>query len=173
MKLYFLPIVCSLGLLPLSQHTSAFSDIGPVAVAACDEVPELNKKIIDYVNTQIGKKVGRGECWDLAANALNTTSAAWDKEFKYGRQVNLKKECVFPGDIMQFEDVVIEYTKGKTMYKEKMAQHTAIIYEVKGEGEYIIADQNTTQHGRKVGLSPLNLKTITKGKYLLYRPEKK
>ncbi|HNX58050.1 MAG TPA: hypothetical protein PKK43_03055, partial [Spirochaetota bacterium] len=31
---------------------------------------ELNEKVIAYVNTVLGKKVGRGECWDLAQEAL-------------------------------------------------------------------------------------------------------
>lgn len=166
MKLYLLSILCSFWLWPVSPSSSN-------TYFACDEQPELNKKIIAYVGAQMNKKVGRGECWDLAAGALNTTGAAWDKQYKYGREIKLKKECVYAGDIMQFENVVMEYTKGTAKYKEKMAQHTAIIYEVKGEGDYIIADQNTTQYGRKVGLSQLKLENITKGKYHLYRPEKK
>lgn len=156
MKLYFFSLIISLVLKPV-----------------CDDTPELNKKIIEYVNSQMGKKVGRGECWDLAAGALNSNGASWDKAFKYGREINAKKDCVYPGDIIQFENVTLEYTEGKKMFREKMAQHTAVIYEVKSEGDYRMADQNTSIHGRKVGLSPMNLSHITKGKYHIYRPEKK
>ncbi len=171
MKLYALFFICSLPQWSVSQTASLESNTRSYYV--CDDTPDLNKKILEYVNSQMNKKVGRGECWDLAAGALNSNNANWDKEFKYGREVSLKKECVYPGDIMQFENVEIEYTKGKSNYKEKMARHTAIIYEVKGEGEFTLADQNTTQHGRKVGLSSLKLKDITKGKYKFFRPEKK
>src|ERR1700754_2264222 len=89
------------------------------SVYACDNVPELNKKIISFVKTKIGKKVGRGECWDLAAEALNTNGAKWDGDYGFGREINLKKECVYPGDIMQFTNVSVKYEKDKTIYMEE------------------------------------------------------
>lgn len=139
---------------------------------ACDEVPDLNQKIIEFVNTKMKKTVGRGECWDLAAEALNKNGAKWDKAFKFGKLVNLKKDCVYPGDIIQFDNVTVEYTNGNRTVREKMAQHTAVIYEIKGPGDYVLADQNTSIHGRKVGLSAMNLKDIKQGKYLVYQPVK-
>lgn len=138
----------------------------------CGNTPDLNKKIIEYVNSQINKKVGRGECWDLAAEALNTSGAVWDKNFKFGKEIDVKKDCVFPGDIMQFTNVTVEYKQGNRTYKESMAQHTAIIYEIKGTGDYTIADQNTSTHGRKVGLNPLKLENISNGKFQVFRPTK-
>ena len=147
-------------------HTSIKASI----TSPCGNTPELNKKIIDFVNSKINKKVGRGECWDLAAEALNSTGAIWDKNFKFGKEIDIKKDCVFPGDIVQFTDVAIEYTLGNRTYTETMAQHTAIIFEVKGSGDYTIADQNTTAHGKKVGLGPLKLKNISTGKTQVYRP---
>ena len=136
----------------------------------CIDIPEPNKKIIEYVNTKIKKKVGRGECWDLAAEALKLVNAEWDGQYVYGREVNYQTECVFPGDIMQFEGVKIQYTKDGATFKEKMAHHTAIIYEVKGKGDYLLAHQNTSFSGKKVGISPLNLAHIKKGKFKIYRP---
>ncbi|MFZ1333710.1 MAG: hypothetical protein WAR83_16070, partial [Flavobacteriales bacterium] len=41
-------------------------------------IPELNQHIVAYALGQEGKKVGRGECWDLAAEALNSGGATWD-----------------------------------------------------------------------------------------------
>src|SRR4051812_42947430 len=97
----------------------------------CEDVPPLNKEIVAYVKTQVNKKVGRGECWDLAAEALNTTGADWDKDYGFGDKVNVKKnECVFPGDIIQFEKVRLDYRNGNSIYCENLAHHTAIIYEV-------------------------------------------
>lgn len=54
----------------------------------CDSTPELNKKIVDFVNANMNKKVGRGECWDLAAQALNTNHAKWDRKLNYGTRVD-------------------------------------------------------------------------------------
>jgi hypothetical protein len=139
-------------------------------IIACDSVPALNKNIVDFVKTKIGKKVGKVECWDLAAEALNSVGAKWDGNYGFGKEVNYKKDCVYPGDIIQFEGVAIKYEIDKKKFIEKMAHHTAIIYEVKGKEEFVNADQNTGRSGRKVGIGPFDIKTITKGKFKIFRP---
>ena len=53
-----------------------------------------------------------------------------------------------------------------------MDHHTAIVYEVKDIGKYIIAHQNTSDFGRRVGLSELDLANIQKGRFTIYRPYK-
>ncbi|MFZ4522155.1 MAG: hypothetical protein ACOYNC_10630 [Bacteroidales bacterium] len=146
---------------PLAIHITA---------PPCDTVPELNQKIIGLVRQQIGTTVGRGECWDLAALVLNTYDAKWDKRYGFGRKVDPEKECVYPGDLIQFEGVRIKYTVGRTVYTESMDHHTAVINEVKAKGVFVLAHQNTGTSGRKVGLSNLDLKTIIKGKYQIFRP---
>jgi hypothetical protein len=140
---------------------------------SCNTTPKLNKQIIEFVNSKIKKRVGRGECWDLAAEALQLTNAKWNGKYKYGKEVFYQSECIFPGDIMQFEGVKVKYVKDGFEYKEKMSHHTAIIHEVKGKGNFVLAHQNTVFSGRKVGLSTLELKNITKGKFKIYRPIKK
>ena len=142
------------------------------------EIPSLNQKVVSYVDTVIGKKVDRGECWDLAAAALDHAGAYLDRSNKkniyvFGKEINPKKENVFPGDIVQLENVKIEYTKGNGIYTESMAHHTAIIYEVLEKDHYKIAHQNTSFSGKKVGISKLKMSYIKKGKITVYRPYKK
>jgi hypothetical protein len=160
------------GFLLLSFINPALKPINRIIKTECDSTPVLNKQIIDFVTSKIKKKVGKGECWDLAAEALNSVGAKWNGQYVYGRVVNYQTECVYPGDIMQFKNVKIHYQVGNHVYDEKMEQHTAIIYEVKAKGEYVLAHQNTSFSGRKVGLSPLKLEDITRGKFIIYRPEK-
>ena len=136
----------------------------------CDSIPALNQKVMDYVSTTIGKKVGNGECWELAAKALELTHARWDHNYKYGREVNPAKECIYPGDFIQFEGVVIKYRKGTRDYQETMSHHTAIVYGVKDKGVFVIIHQNNGFSGKKVGLSDLDLKTVVRGKMKFYRP---
>jgi hypothetical protein len=136
----------------------------------CDNIPELNKQLLNFVRTTINTKVGRGECWDLAAEALTRVNARWDKKFEFGKQINPKKECVFAGDIMQFEGVLVRYENNGYFYEDIMDQHTAIIFAVKGEGDFVMAEQNTSQSGRKVALHPLKLKNVVKGHYKIFRP---
>ena len=138
----------------------------------CNETFPLNQQIIEFVNSKMNKKVGKGECWDLANEALTLVQAKWDGNLKFGRKLDYKKECIYPGDIIQFEKVKVKYTENKVTYQEAMPHHTAIIYEVKGTGDFVLAHQNTAYTGRKVGTSSLNLMNVTDGKISIYRPEK-
>lgn len=138
----------------------------------CDQIPELNQLLLNYVKSNLNKKVGRGECWDLAAQGLNTIGASWDKQYGFGKPVNIKKDCIYPGDIIQFKNVEIQYQKKDTYYREEMEHHTAIVFKVKDQENFVMAEQNTSSHGKKVGLSTLSLKNILKGSYTVYRPVK-
>ncbi len=138
----------------------------------CNNTPEINKQIIAFVRSQLNKKVGTGECWDLAAEALNKVGATWDGKYLFGKVIDHKKNCVYEGDIMQFEGVELKYEKDKTIYFEKLEHHTAIVFEVKDKGSYVIADQNTGFSGKKVGTHAIELSSITKGKFKIFRPIK-
>jgi hypothetical protein len=133
-------------------------------------LPDLNQKIVEYVETVIGQQVDRGECWDLAFQALTRNNAKWDGQYKYGKEYNVKREKVLPGDIIQFKDVKVQYREGNTIYTETMAHHTAIVYKVSEDGVLELAHQNTGFSGRTVGLSKLDLSTVKSGRMWFYRP---
>jgi hypothetical protein len=142
------------------------------------EIPSINKKVVEYVDTVIGKKVGRGECWDLASAALEHAGGYLDRSsqksiYVFGKEINPTKQAVFPGDILQIENVKLEYAHGNMIYTENMSHHTAIIYEVISPGHFKIAHQNTSFSGRKVGISELKMENIKNGKVIFYRPHKK
>lgn len=140
--------------------------------------PETNKKVVEYVDAVIGHKVGRGECWDLASAALDHAGAYLDRSnqlniYVFGKKLNPDKDKIYPGDILQFENVKMEYTVGDMIYTETMTHHTAIIYEMLKNNTYRIAHQNTNFSGRKVGLSELKMESITSGTITFYRPFRK
>lgn len=142
-----------------------------------DDSPELNRKVIDFVDKVIGVQVARGECWDLAAAALNHAGAYLDRStqksiYIFGKEVNAKKDRIYPGDIIQIENVKIKYEHGNSIITETMSHHTAVIYRVIEPGRYKIAHQNTSFSGRKVGVSELDLEQVMKGKIIFYRPYK-
>jgi hypothetical protein len=142
---------------------------------AADELPELNRKILIYLDGVIGHQVHRGECWDLAAGALDFAGAYLDRStqasiYIFGREIDPVQETVFPGDIIQFKDVTLEYETDEMIVMESMSHHTAVIYEVIGPGDYKIAHQNTRLSGKKVGLSNISLENIKKGTLIFYRP---
>lgn len=141
-------------------------------VSDCDSVPPLNKQMINYVNGKLKKQVGTGECWEFAAEALDQSGAKWDGNYVFGRKIDDSKDCVYPGDIIQFEGVQLKYYKDGSEYIDKMNHHTAIVYAVKNDGVYDIAHQNNIFSGRKVGVNEMDLRNIIKGKYTIYRPTK-
>ena len=136
----------------------------------CDSVPELNQQIVALADKKLRKKVDRGECWDLAKYVLDETNAEWDDYEVYGKLINRKKECIIPGDIIQFENIKLQWEEGGAKYYETMKHHTAIVYEVVSQDELILIHQNTGQHGKKVGTTTFRLYAIKKGKLLIYRP---
>ena len=148
------------------------------AITATADIPDTNAKILEFVNTVVGKQVGRGECWDLAAAALDYSGAYLDRTnqkniYIFGKEYNPKKDKVYPGDIIQIENLKIEYTKENMIITESMTHHTAIIYEVVDTDLYKIAHQNNNFSGRKVGISELRMNDIKKGTVTFYRPHKK
>ncbi len=147
-----------------------FLPISAITYAQQDTIPLLNKEIINFVDAKLKKQVGRGECWDLAAQALNAVNAKWDGQYTFGILIDPYKDQVYPGDIIQFEKVKLEYTIGDSKYVEEIPHHTAVIYKVNEAGIYDLAEQNTSRCGRKVGFGNIDLSTVRKGKYYIYRP---
>ena len=141
-----------------------------IAVKAQTQLSPLNKGVIEYVTSVIGKKVDRGECWDLANEALTKVGAKWDGDYKYGKLVDPARDSIFPGDLIQFSGVVLKYKVGSKEYKEQMQHHTAIVYEVIAPGVFKLAHQNTGFSRKKVGLSDLRLEDVSRGKMKFYRP---
>lgn len=137
----------------------------------CDETPTLNQRIVEIANAQTNKKVGRGECWDLAQLVLNETGAVWDGFEEYGQLINHKTDCIYAGDIIQFKNVKIVWEEGSYTYEELMKHHTAIVQEVKEDGTLVLIHQNTGQHGRKVGTTVFRINDMKKGKLMVYRPQ--
>ena len=138
--------------------------------AYAQHIPELNQKIVDYVTTQIGKKVDYGECWDLAYEALTQNNCAWNGKYQYGKKLDPKTDSIYPGDLLQFYNVSLKYKKNGEIYKESFQLHTAIIYSIKGKGYYEIAHQNNSYSGRRVGISELDIRNKISGTIEFFRP---
>lgn len=133
------------------------------------KLPEMNEKIIEYCKSQLGKKVGRGECWDLAKSALDANNAQWERPYNFGKKINFQNVKIYPGDIVQFENVVLK--DGRRM-KMTIKHHTAIIYQVLGPKKFSLIHQNVNGK-RKVMISDIDLKYLKRGKIYVYRPQSK
>ncbi len=133
---------------------------------------ELNDKVIKFVDTVLGTSVGRGECWDLAQEALVSNLADWTRPTAFGLLLNPETSEIKAGDIIQFRSLTVseQLPAGVTRLTTLGApEHTAVIYEVLGKKRYILAHQNFGNM-RTVMKSAINLAHITGGKYWIYRP---
>ena len=135
-----------------------------------DTIPALNKGILTFVNLHLHKTVGSGECWDLAAIPLRDLHAKWDRQYVFGKLLRPSRDSVLPGDIIQFDGVVITNQIGNATTTSYLTQHTAIIYKVLGSLKYVLAQQNTSDFGRTVSLGEIDLTHLVKGRFMIYRP---
>lgn len=144
-------------------------EVGPRSVDTM-QLPEVNRRVLTYVDSHMGKRIGSGQCWDLAAFALEAAHATWDGHYRFGTPVDPATEEVLPGDIIQFEGVEIEYDTPNGRSHESMGHHTAIVHAVHGKGRFTLAHQNFGRRDHKVNLTELDLANIVKGTYTIFRP---
>jgi len=75
------------------------------------ESKTLNQKVLIWARGKKGRKIGRGECWDLADQALrhagasSSTTTGDDDNYEWGDVVEIKD--LIPGDILQLRDWVV------------------------------------------------------------------
>lgn len=125
--------------------------------------PPLNRRVLQFALSQLGQKVGNGECWTLAAQALIQAGARPANLFNFGQQIPLAQ--IVPGDILQFKSV--RFDIGKSYYLFGAPDHTAIVLGVEGS-KVSILHQN---FGKKiVSTMTIDFKHMTKGKVWAWRP---
>ncbi|MBL8798125.1 MAG: CHAP domain-containing protein [Planctomycetia bacterium] len=157
--------------------------LGLTAVSAAEpELPEVNRKIVEFCKAHMGKKVANGECAMLVVVAFDKAGAMpWDllPAPKPPMKPNANvwgtllgpKDTILPGDIIQFSDVELTGKNGRTL-----RHHTAVVAQVQGNHRFTIYEQNaagkTEAQKKVVQLNPLDLNRKTKGDVYFYRPLK-
>lgn len=123
----------------------------------------LAKDVVRFASSMIGKQVGNGQCWTLAAEALKAAGAEPPKGYTFGDEIPL--ENIEPGDILQFKTARFE----EPGYWAVMGtpDHTAVVYSL-GERTFIL-HQNVG--GKKYVQSfDLDFDNMTSGRVQAYRP---
>ena len=131
----------------------------------------INQKVVTWTQGQLGKQIGKGECWDLAEQALKQAGAQTsndlgpvdqDSDYIWGDSVAIKD--VIPGDILQFRDHEVttttetEYTfadgSSETVSETTTAErphHTAIVNsKLDSDGTVKTLDQHVKPRGKVV-----------------------
>jgi hypothetical protein len=132
--------------------------------AAFGKVPPINRAILDFTYAQFGKQVNDGECAMLVIDALKSAGAQnirhEGKTYIWGKVV--KAGEAKPGDVVQLEGA--RFSNGVSA-----SHHTQIISRVLGAGVFEVLEQNANGR-RTVGTGQLNLKLLTRGTVVIYRP---
>lgn len=162
-----------------------------------------NQNIINYVKSQVGKRVfaelpnALGECWDLAFQALKEAKAKTPHDFGAGNMYKWSSKTVTldqaqPGDIIQYQNLKMEVTTfladgGFTIntFSIGLPRHTAIIKAVGANGKVEVYEQNMdgvkhtacNEYYLVPGTYDSGTTKITVkkkgGSYTVYRPEPK
>jgi hypothetical protein len=138
------------------------SQPGPIGVGAKKALPpssppgvNIGAQIVTFAQSKAGQRVGDGECFALADQALKKAGAKSaadfgtitdEADYKWGMQVSLND--VQPGDIVQFRDFEIARREDRedgsfVERTEERPHHTAIVTSVDGNGLLTVMEQNS------------------------------
>ncbi len=156
---------------------------------------KTGQDVLNFAQGKQGKKVGSGECFDLADQALKKngfkTASDYgevtpDGDYQWGKPVPLNESK--PGDVLQFRDYNNKTTtsndKEERWKTEERPHHTAIVVANDGKGNITVLEQNAPE-GSPVTKRTLNFGNNsqesggttttheTSGTVIAYRPEPK
>jgi hypothetical protein len=122
---------------------------------------ERANKVYQWARQHLHKRVGAGQCWDLADRALrqagarSSTTTGEEDNYDWGTPVT-PVQAVIPGDILQFRNYTIKTAK-TTKYADQSTEskfeivgrphHTAIVAANNGAKGLEILEQNLRKNG--------------------------
>jgi hypothetical protein len=133
----------------------------------------LGRNVVAFAQRHLNRKVGNGECWTLAFEALKFAGAHLPGQngygtYVFGRQVGLGQ--LQSGDILQFEGVRFDHHGPKGAHNwTSFPHHTAIVESVRGKSVTIL--QQNFNDVRRVGRATINMGDRTAGTIAAYRPQ--
>ena len=139
---------------------------------------QIARNVIQWARGKLGKKVGKGWCWDLAEEALKFAGAKTsrdlgevkdDSDYVWGKPIQLKD--IQPGDVLQLRDHLVlteiveeqyfsdgsSYTENRD-YKAKRPHHTAIAVSLPNEAGEISTLEQFLKGERIVKSSTIRLR---------------
>lgn len=144
---------------------------------------DLNARVLEFARSQLGKKVGNGDCGALASIALRESGGRWVKPGPiWGERVDTLDEAR-PGDILQFEDAVFQgrEVRGTAIrtWTRTLSHHTAIVSRISRKRGVLIlkvlhqnvGNSDVDEARRKVVQEwTLNLGDLKQGTIRAFRP---
>ncbi len=131
--------------------------------------PDVNVQVANFAVAHLTKKVGNGECWTLAKQALLAAGAVPPSGYVSGREL-MSGEQWLPGDILQFTNCQFVDVQPNRRSTTTLGtpNHTAIVYSVVN-GNVTILEQNVN-NDKRVQTQVLNFSNMVSGNLIVYRP---
>lgn len=159
----------------------------PNGLAAAATIPALNQKLVTFAKSNLGKKVGDGQCAALVNAGYTAIGARRDPPFGPGLDYIWGTEIkdltkVLPGDVIQFRDAVFQSRTKKSdgtiiISTFRLPHHTAIVSEVRKVGaNFVVLNQNAGDSTMApatqltVKNSFIKMGDLKSGKLWYYRP---
>jgi hypothetical protein len=137
------------------------------ALSLAANIPDLNRKVLEFVRQRFGQRIGDGECSNAATEALKSAGAERPGIYHWGRQL-AEGEAFLPGDIVQFEAAKFVGKNGKVY--AGFPHHTAIIEEVTSPRAVGVLQQNVGPAGKTISRAPLDFSDLQSGVVAIFRP---
>jgi hypothetical protein len=154
---------------------AALAAVAAVVLVAspAEASPTLNQKVVQFAKARMGKQVGNGECWTLAADALSAAGAHRPGTAGYGVYVfgkQISRKALQSGDVIQFENVRFEHRgpDGAKSWNE-FPHHTAIVTGVQGN-RITLLHQNVNGK-RTVQTGVIDMADFQRGTMRYFRPQ--
>lgn len=127
-------------------------------------IPVLNQQVLNFAESNLGKQVGSGVCWELGADALAYANAEPPHGQVFGNVVPLAS--VLPGDILEFDNA--HFVGANYWLSLGAPYHTAIVSAV--EGTSIAMLNQNVNNVKLVQITIIHLADMRSGTITVYRP---
>jgi hypothetical protein len=124
----------------------------------------VNQGVLQYAQSVVGRKIGNGQCTELAIAALQAAGARPNSGYTWGTQLRSVNELQ-PGDVVQLHDARFEYANGS--WSASTGPHTAIVTSVQGSVIQVL-EQNISSSPVQAG--QYDVTYMTAGRIEFYRP---
>lgn len=133
--------------------------------AASQPVTGINARILEFASSQLGRQVGNGECWTLAAEALKYAGARPPVVYDFGDDVPLDE--LQPGDVLHFQSAL--FTMPNSWMLMGSPDHVAIVGKV--QGTKLLIYQQNVNGDRRDQTATIDLATLSSGTIIGYRAQ--
>lgn len=149
------------------QLAHVTSDVRPCRVLNDRELKESAEQygphIVRFAEQQFGARVGNGECWTLADEALKSVSGVSHAlGYTFGQAVSVSE--AMPGDIIQLRDCKFVLPNGGRQ-TAGMPDHTAVVTCKTGPTSMQVLEQNPNP----VSKGSYDFNTMVSGTFKIYR----